>query len=67
MTIITNESAPGAPTQVVAESPVRAPLAGFIPWSTPTLSIPIGADAQIVTVPDALVDAAGGAVNRKDR
>jgi hypothetical protein len=65
MTILTSPASPGAPQQVVAESPVRAPLAGFIPWSTPTLSIPIGNEAQIRTVSNAAVEHAGGPVVRR--
>ena len=60
MTVISNPSAPGAPSQVVAEQPVRAPLAGNIPWATPTLAIPIGADAQIRPVGAAMVELLGG-------
>jgi hypothetical protein len=69
MSSISNPSAPGAPVQVVAESPVRAPLAGFIPWTTPGApavgSIPLGFDAQVVSVPNAFVDRVGGSLNRQ--
>jgi hypothetical protein len=69
MSSISNIASPGSPTQVVAESPVRAPLLGFIPWTAPNApavgSIPIGADAQIVTVPNARVDHVGGEMNRR--
>jgi hypothetical protein len=58
-------AATGSAKIIVAESPVRAPLLGFIPWSTPTLSIPIGNDAQIRTVPQATVDSVGGRQNRQ--
>ena len=33
MTKITNPASPGSPQQVTAESPIRAPLLGSIPWS----------------------------------
>jgi hypothetical protein len=64
MTSISNIASPGFPTQVVAESPVRAPLSGGIPWTTPGApaigSIPIGSDAQIVSVTIARQEFAGG-------
>jgi hypothetical protein len=60
MTVNTSAASPGAPVQVVAEQPVIQPLAGFIPWATPTLSIPLGADAQIQRVPDSCVALLGG-------
>jgi hypothetical protein len=69
MTVITNPASPGAPTQLWAEAPVRAPLAGNIPWTAPNApavgSIPLGYDAQVVTVPNARVDQVGGALNRQ--
>ena len=65
MTVISNIASPGAPTHVVAESPVRQPLAGDIAWSTPTLAVPIGADAQIQRVPNAVVDRVGNPLNRR--
>jgi hypothetical protein len=69
MSSISNPASPGSPTQVVAEQPVRAPLLGFIPWTAPNApavgSIPIGADAQIVTVPPSLVNQVGGEMNRR--
>jgi hypothetical protein len=64
MSSISNIASPGHPTRVVAEQPVRAPLAGNVAWSTPTLSIPLGNVAQIASVPNACVDAAGGKLNR---
>jgi hypothetical protein len=60
MTAVSNPSAPGAPVQVVAEQPVRAPLDGFTPWATPTLAIPLGADAQVRPVSAAMQEFAGG-------
>jgi hypothetical protein len=64
VTQISNIASPGAPVQVVAESPVRAPLSGGIPWTTPGApaigSIPLGADAQIVSVTLARQEFAGG-------
>jgi hypothetical protein len=65
MTSISNPSAHGTATPVTAEQPVRAPLDGFTPWVTPTLSIPLGADAQIQRVPDAVVDFLGQPMNRR--
>jgi hypothetical protein len=68
MSSISNIASPGHPSQVAAESPVRAPLLGFIPRAAPAApavgSLPIGADAQIRTVPNALVDSTGGKLNR---
>jgi hypothetical protein len=64
MTTISNPSSPGYPQQVVAEQPVRAPLDGFTPWTTPGApaigSLPIGYDAQVRPVPQAVVDFLGG-------
>jgi hypothetical protein len=66
MSSISNPASPGAPSQVVAEQPVRAPLASNIPWSTPTFSIPLGNVPQIRTVSNAAVDQAGGPIlNRR--
>ena len=64
MSEITNIASPGRPSQVVAEQPVRAPLAGNIPWTTPGApavgSLPLGFDAQVRPVPRATVDFLGG-------
>ena len=64
MTTISNPASPGYPQQIVAEQPVRAPLAGNIPWTTPGApavgSLPLGFDAQVVTVPLARQEFAGG-------
>jgi hypothetical protein len=60
MTTITNESASGRAHVIVSESPVRAPLAGDIAWTTPTLAIPLGFDAQIRPVPASCVELLGG-------
>jgi hypothetical protein len=60
MSSISNIASPGHPTIIVSESPVRAPLAGFIPWTTPTLEIPLGFDAQVVRVPLATQEFLGG-------
>jgi hypothetical protein len=69
MTVISNPSAPGAPVQVVAESPVRQPLAGDIARSrhdAPAIGgIPIGNVAQIVSVPNSVVDFLGQPMNRR--
>ena len=65
MTVISNPSAPGYPQQIVAEQPVRAPLAGDIPWTTPGApavgSLPLGFDAQVRPVSAEMVQFAGGA------
>jgi hypothetical protein len=69
MSSISNPASPGSPTQVVAEQPVRAPLLGGIPWTTPGApavgSIPITFAAQVRTVPQATVDSVGGRQNRQ--
>jgi hypothetical protein len=69
MTVITNRASPGAPSQNFAEQPVRNPLAGGIPFrshaTNPALTGPIGTDAQIRTIPTAIVDAAGGPTIRR--
>jgi hypothetical protein len=58
------DSTPIAP--VVAEQPIRAPLAGFIPFSNygsnPAVVGPTGAEVR--TIPAAIVDRAGGPMNR---
>jgi hypothetical protein len=64
MTTNHSPASPGSATVIVSESPIRNPLAGAI-WTTPTLSIPLSADAQIVRVPNARVDQAGGPLNRQ--
>jgi hypothetical protein len=66
MSSIFNPSAPGHPSQVVAEEKVRAPLDGFTPWATPTLAIPLGADEQIVSLPNSVVDFLGMPMNRRE-
>jgi hypothetical protein len=59
-----NIASPGYPSQVVAQSVVRAPLAGNIPWTTPGApavgSIPITLDTQVVPVSLARQELAGG-------
>jgi hypothetical protein len=78
MTVITNPASPGRPTQVVAEQPVRQPLAGGIPFTNHTTNPavagwpvsrpgwPVSAnDAHVVSVPHAIVDSAGGKLNRR--
>ena len=70
MSSINNPASPGHPSQLVAEQPVRNPLAGGIPFrshaTNPAVGgIPIGADAQIRTIPQAVVDAAGGPTIRR--
>jgi hypothetical protein len=64
MSSISNIASPGHPAIVVSESPVRAPLAGNIPWTAPNApaigSLALGFDAQVRPVPSALVEFAGG-------
>jgi hypothetical protein len=67
--------APGRPdstpiVQVVAQSPIRAPLAGGIPWANhadhPAVAgFAFTTDAQIQTVPAAVVDRTGGKLDRR--
>jgi hypothetical protein len=70
MTTITNIASPGAPTQVVAQSTPTAPLDGGKPWGTPSqhpaaAGFANTAATQIVSLPDALIDRAGGQMNRR--
>jgi hypothetical protein len=62
-------AATGSATIIVSQSPVRAPLAGDIPWAAPNApavgSIPITFAAQVRTVPQATVDSVGGRQNRQ--
>jgi hypothetical protein len=65
MTVISNPSAPGAPSQVVAQSTPTAPLDGGRPWGTPSAHPAVAgfansADAQITMIPRAVVDAIAG-------
>jgi hypothetical protein len=74
MSKITNPASPGAPTQLPAESPIRAPLAGGIAWAIhaahPAVVGPTDSpgfpprDMHVRPVPAAVVDAAGGKMNR---
>jgi hypothetical protein len=75
MTVIRNPASPGYPTQVTAESPIRAPLAGGIAWANhaahPAVVGPTDRagfpphDTHVRTIPQAIVDAAGGPLQRK--
>jgi hypothetical protein len=70
MTSISNPSAHGSPVQIVAEEKIRAPLAADIAWSNhaqnPAVAgYALGNVAQIVTVPNAIVDRVGGQQNRR--
>jgi hypothetical protein len=71
MSSISNIASPGHPTIVVSEQPVRAPLDGFTPWTTPGApavgSLPLGYGEQVVTVPNAVVDFLGQPMNRQPR
>jgi hypothetical protein len=60
------------PTVVVAQSTPTAPLQGNAPWGTPSQHPAVAgfantAETQIRVIPTSLVDATGGALNRKDR
>jgi hypothetical protein len=78
MTKITNPASPGAPVQIVAEQPVRNPLAGGIPfrnhetnpavagWPVSQPGWPVKAnDGHVKPVSQAVADAAGGKLNRQ--
>jgi hypothetical protein len=68
-------ASPGYPTQVTAESPIRAPLLGNIPWANhaahPAVVYPTDRagypprDTHVTMIPAAVVDATGGALRRK--
>jgi hypothetical protein len=73
MTIISNPASPGYPTQVVAEQPIRAPLAGGIPWANHSqhpavagfpVAQPGSRDAHVQAIPTAVVDALTGRAPR---
>jgi hypothetical protein len=71
---ISNPASPGAPSQVVAEQPIRAPLLGNIPWAGHDAHPAVVAhtdragypprDTHVRPVPASVVDAAGGPMNR---
>jgi hypothetical protein len=69
MSTDTNPASPGYPQPVVAEQPVRAPLDGFTPWTTPGApavgSLPLGFAEQVVRIPDSVVDFLGQPMNRR--
>jgi hypothetical protein len=70
MSSISNPASPGHPSQVTAQSPIRAPLAGGIPWANhadhPAVAgFAFTTDAQIRTIPAAIIDAAGGPLRRQ--
>jgi hypothetical protein len=75
MTKITNPASPGAPQQVTAESPVRAPLLGNIPWANhsqhPAVVGPTDRagwpahDSHVRPVSADVVDRTGGKLQRK--
>jgi hypothetical protein len=70
-----NPTSPGAPSQIVAEQPVRAPLLGNIPWANhaahPAVVGPTDRagfpphDTHVRPVPQSVVDATGGKLNRQ--
>jgi hypothetical protein len=66
MSSIANPSAPGAPSQVVAQSTPTAPLSGNAPWGAPSQHPAVAgfantAETQIVPVSLARQVQAGGA------
>jgi hypothetical protein len=75
MTVIRNPASPGAPSQVVAEQPVRQPLAGGIPFhnyaTNPAVVGPTDRagypprDSHVTMIPAAVVDATGGKLDRR--
>jgi hypothetical protein len=69
LTVIRNPASPGAPAQVVAETPLRAPLLGNITWANhaahPAVVGPVGPASHVRPVSQALVDATGGKLDRK--
>jgi hypothetical protein len=75
MSSISNTASPGHPSQVTAESPIRAPLAGGIAWANrvahPAVVGPTDRagfpprDTHVTMIPAAVVDAAGGPLQRK--
>ena len=74
MTVIRNPASPGAPSQVTAEQPIRAPLAGGIPWANhsqhPAVVSPTDRagwpphDTHVTSIPQAVLDALAGKQNR---
>ena len=68
-------ASPGYPTQITAESPIRAPLLGNIPWANhaahPAVVGPTDRagfpprDTHVTMITAAVVDATGGALRRK--
>ena len=69
MSEIKNPATPGRPSQLVAQSTPTAPLDGGKPWGSPLNHPALAgfantADAQIRTIPQAIVDAIGGKQNR---
>jgi hypothetical protein len=69
MSSISNPASPGRATNVVAETPIRAPLAGGIPWANhpahPAVTGPIGSDAHVRPVPASVIDALTGPIRRQ--
>jgi hypothetical protein len=69
MSSISNPASPGRATNIVAETPIRAPLAGGIPWANhaahPAVVGPVGPDSHVRGVPHSVVDATGGVLRRQ--
>jgi hypothetical protein len=70
MTVITNPASPGAPAQVVTETPIRNPIAGISfhdHRTNPAVAWPAMSpgDAHVRSIPRELVDATGGSLRRR--
>jgi hypothetical protein len=65
-----NPASPGSATQTQTQGAPTAPLDGGKPWGTPSQHPAVAgfantAASQIVSLPDALIDRAGGQMNRR--
>jgi len=68
MTSISNEAVSGRATVIVSESPVRNPIGGVAFTNrVENPAVAILPTTTIRTLPDALVAAVGGALNRQPR
>jgi hypothetical protein len=68
MTVITNPASPGAPIQIGAVEPVRDPI-GAVAFTSrvENPAVAIFPTTTISPIPDSLVAAVGGALNRQPR
>jgi hypothetical protein len=68
MSSISNPASPGAPTQIGAVEPVRNPIGGVAFTNRVTNpAVAIFPTTTITPIPDSLVAAVGGALNRQPR